>query len=141
MKPLPSLYKNGLRFSCTGCGNCCSNHGEYNAVYLTKQDVSLISNFLKLSKNQFQKKFTRGKNEEIQLKDRENTCIFLNEKRQCEIYPVRPLQCRTFPFWPENLNPRTWKSLHKNCPGIGQGPIIPKEKIELYLSWDKNNQY
>ena len=24
--------------------------------------------------------------------------------RACTVYPVRPLQCRTWPFWPENLS-------------------------------------
>ena len=35
-------------------------------------------------------------------------CVFLKEdpergRKTCSIYPVRPLQCRTWPFWPENL--------------------------------------
>ena len=50
MKPVASFYKQGLKFSCTACGKCCSNHGEYDHVYLTKQDVRKITAFLKREK-------------------------------------------------------------------------------------------
>ena len=37
-------------------------------------------------------------------------CIFLNPIGQCNIYDVRPIQCRTYPFWPSILkNKQTWE--------------------------------
>lgn len=27
-------------------------------------------------------------------------CVFLDPRGQCSIYAVRPVQCRTYPFWP-----------------------------------------
>jgi len=43
-------------------------------------------------------------------------CVFLEiaPKIRCGIYPVRPLQCRTFPFWDcyRNRPPK------EECPGI-----------------------
>ena len=37
-------------------------------------------------------------------------CTFLNPIGQCSIYDVRPIQCRTYPFWPSILkNKQTWE--------------------------------
>ena len=47
------------------------------------------------------------------------------------MYPVRPKQCRTFPFWPENVRSRrNWLDLGKECPGVGTGEFYAREEIE-----------
>ena len=44
------------------------------------------------------------------LKRKDDACIFLNPIGQCSIYDVRPIQCRTYPFWPSILkNKQTWE--------------------------------
>ena len=52
-------------------------------------------------------------------------CTFLkreNGKALCSIYPVRPVQCRTWPFWSSNLRSReAWESAANNCPGMNNG--------------------
>lgn len=54
-------------------------------------------------------------------------CTFLRRdaasgRARCAIYTVRPAQCRTWPFWPENLSSRAdWRSAGERCPGI-DGP-------------------
>jgi Fe-S-cluster containining protein len=66
-------------------------------------------------------------------------CIFLNHglrglqesQKRCIIYPVRPSQCRTWPFWPDNLiNPNTWNKAAQKCPGINQGRLYTCDEIE-----------
>jgi len=61
-------------------------------------------------------------------------CIFLSKNGQskgCEIYPVRPLQCRTWPFWRENLSSENvWTQTGRDCPGMGQGKLHSYEVIE-----------
>jgi Fe-S-cluster containining protein len=43
-------------------------------------------------------------------------------RRVCGVYPVRPLQCRTWPFWPENLRTKaSWHRAAKGCPGMNRG--------------------
>ena len=40
----------------------------------------------------------------------DGACTFLNPIGQCSIYDVRPIQCRTYPFWPSILkNKQTWE--------------------------------
>ena len=51
-------------------------------------------------------------------------CEFLVDHR-CTIHPVKPAQCRLFPFWPELVrNREAWRRAGAHCPGIGQGPLI-----------------
>ncbi|BCZ17382.1 hypothetical protein NHP190003_06640 [Helicobacter sp. NHP19-003] len=46
-------------------------------------------------------------------------CVFLDEEtKQCQIYPVRPKQCQTFPFWECFQNPKKVKELCALCPGV-----------------------
>jgi Fe-S-cluster containining protein len=54
---------------------------------------------------------------EKQLAPDNFACIFFDEvKERCTIYPVRPSQCRTFPFWdPYKHNDEEVKN---ECPGI-----------------------
>ena len=61
-------------------------------------------------------------------------CIFYDHKRGCTIYPVRPRQCRTWPFWESNLQtPEDWERTRELCPGSGKGELIPVEEITRRL--------
>ena len=52
-------------------------------------------------------------------------------RRICSIYSVRPLQCRTWPFWTGNLSSRAaWESASKRCPGMNQGELFDQVRIE-----------
>jgi Fe-S-cluster containining protein len=49
----------------------------------------------------------------------------------CGIYPVRPLQCRTWPFWDGNLaSAENWNAAAKRCPGMNRGRRFGKAEIE-----------
>ena len=46
-----------------------------------------------------------------QQEPQQHGCIFLSEMGQCSIYEHRPIQCRTYPFWPSLLEDReSWES-------------------------------
>ena len=52
----------------------------------------------------------------------EPQCPFLEEDNRCAVYAARPKQCRTWPFWEENLKREAWEGPVKECcPGIGKG--------------------
>jgi Fe-S-cluster containining protein len=53
-------------------------------------------------------------------------------RRVCGIYPVRPLQCRTWPFWPENMRTKaSWNRAAKGCPGMNRdGRHFSREQAE-----------
>lgn len=56
------------------------------------------------------------------------------ENGRCGVYEARPLQCRTWPFWPEMMNPRVWKrEVVPLCAGVGRGRLVPAKEIEASL--------
>ncbi len=61
-------------------------------------------------------------------------CQFLKNK-QCNVYEGRPTQCRTWPFWPEVMDAKTWtKEVASFCPGVGKGKLWSKDEIKEQLS-------
>ncbi len=131
-------FGEGLRFTCTRCGNCCV--GDPGAVWLNEEEERAIARHLKLSLRTFRKDHVVKIEGEPSLAEvpshRGQHCVFLQEgSGGCSIYQVRPQQCRTWPFWPENLRSyRTWIEASKTCPGIleglkGKGLLHPKKKV------------
>ena len=98
-------YNEGIRFKCQGSSNCCVSRGEYGFVYLSNKDVQRLSLFTKLKKNDFINIYCDKTDGFTHLKEKfkNGNCIFLKNKK-CTIYKARPTQCRTWPFWNENLN-------------------------------------
>jgi Fe-S-cluster containining protein len=69
------------------------------------------------------------------LRERSNgDCDFWDKEAGCTIYPVRPPQCRTWPFWVSNLEtPDDWERTKRTCPGAGKGELISSEEITRRL--------
>ncbi len=126
-------YHQGLAFTCTQCGNCCSGPPGY--VWLTKKDIARIAAFLGRSDGTLPPEYLRRVGFRYSLTEKPGgDCIFLERsggKTRCRIYPVRPIQCRTWPFWTENLrSPAAWNEAHKTCPGINRGKRYDFVQIE-----------
>ena len=111
-------YREGLSFHCTGCGKCCLGSDAY--VFLSKNDIAKLARHLQIDEEEFLQRYTRIVDGQICLLDAENSdaCVFLKEKK-CSVYENRPVQCRTFPFWPHNLqNQESWRQAKESCEGI-----------------------
>lgn len=53
------------------------------------------------------------------------------------MYDIRPRQCRTWPFWPENMKRSFWEEeIAPFCPGIGQGRLFTAVEIEELIRKD-----
>jgi len=101
-------------------------------VHISEGDVTKISKYLKISRDEFWKNYTTVEGKKIYLKDNpdKDDCIFLKDDK-CSVYPVRPIQCRTFPFWPQNLkSEKRWNIISTECPGIGEGKEFSRQDIE-----------
>jgi uncharacterized protein len=122
-------YQDGLRFRCTQCGNCCT--GAPGFVWVNEDEVAAIAAFREESIEETTALHTRAEGRGRSLRERANgDCVFLDGERRCTIYPVRPRQCRTWPFWESNLaTSADWERTCKTCPGSGQGELIPVEEI------------
>jgi Fe-S-cluster containining protein len=136
-KIITNSFLKEIDFKCQRCSACCRSFP--GAVYLTKKDIKKITNYLKIDKNQFIIKYCRPivKNEKkiISLKEKANyDCIFWD--KCCIIYPARPIQCSTYPFWPSILRSRqSWEEEKKYCKGINKkGNLTLKQKIKKILA-------
>ena len=135
-------YKKGIRFKCQGSSNCCVSRGSYGYVYLSKKDIIRLSKFLDLKINNFLKLYCDKTNGFYHLKEKmkNGECQFL-DKKKCSIYIARPIQCRTWPFWSENMNGKTWnKKILELCPGIGKGKLFNKSEIDKKIKLDEKNE-
>ena len=122
-------YHGGLQFECQRCGQCCG--GEPGIVWVKRDEARAMAQYLGISAPEFYDRYTRKVGFRVSLNERPNgDCVMLREG-QCTIYPVRPIQCKTFPFWPWNLDsPLDWEALAKRCPGINKGRLYSYEEIE-----------
>lgn len=135
-KPSRRFYQQGIRFECQGTGRCCVAHHGHGHVYLTLQDRRRLAAELKCSTRSFTRKYCSKTDGHFHLKRVTGPCEFL-EGKSCSVYEARPAQCRTWPFWPENMNARAWKrDVASFCPGVGKGRLHTPSEIEGLLTQD-----
>jgi hypothetical protein len=117
-----------FRFECQpGCTNCCTQDGH---VYLTAEDIRRIAPYVGMNEGQFEKNYVLLDGEHRRLKMEVGERCFFLEEGGCGIHPVKPLQCRVFPYWPENVGSRrAWHGLRRFCPGVGAGRLIQIEEV------------
>lgn len=121
----PYFFDQGIHFECQRCGLCCT--GEPGTIYVDQQEIFQIARFLKISPSLVLGDYLYPFRDSYSIReDSRGRCIFF--KNGCTIYSVRPSQCKTYPFWFQNLrSEENWVSLE--CPGIRKGPIFGKEEI------------
>lgn len=126
-------YQDGLRFSCTRCGHCCT--GEPGFVWVNDEELAAIGAHRGETLDEVRSLYTRWTERGRTLREKVNgDCIFYDRHAGCTVYPVRPPQCRTWPFWDSNVaTPEDWERTCEVCPGSGRGELIPAEEITMRL--------
>ena len=136
----PFYQTESLHFSCTRCGKCCETAGDYY-VFLTGEEAERIRTHLGLSAAWFRRRYlSRLYDGELVLASgRNERCVFLDQHGQCRIYEARPVQCRTYPFWPELVNHRrSWLGEKARCEGIDRGRAVTPARIRRALQMCRN---
>ncbi len=106
--------------ACRQCqGRCCN--GKSGNIFVNKTEIEEISHFLKIETSTFVEDFLKKVSYKLSIKEvkanHNYACVFFdNENNKCTIYPVRPYQCRTFPFW-DYYNDKP-EELSRECPGV-----------------------
>jgi Fe-S-cluster containining protein len=125
-------YREGLRFECTQCGNCCS--GEPGYVWVNAEEIAALAQAVgEDNRETFERKYVRRVGMRKSLVELPNgDCVFLDgPSRRCTVYAARPRQCRTWPFWDSNLRSvDTWQQTCDDCPGAGHGRLYQLEDID-----------
>lgn len=130
-------YSQGLRFECTQCGECCS--GGSGTVEFTYGEAQDMASALGLGYDEFMARYAIRHGPTWTLAEVESEqgydCALLARDPEtgmtrCTVHRQRPMQCRTWPFWPENLkSPRTWRQAGRECEGIERGPTVGYREI------------
>lgn len=126
-------YQEGLQFECTQCGNCCS--GPPGVVWVNPDEIKAIAQFIGSKNGILNDLYLRRVGWKFSLTEKPGgDCIFLKRdggKAFCSIYPVRPVQCRTWPFWNGLLKSRNaWEQATQSCPGMNKGKHYGFVEIE-----------
>ncbi len=120
------IKKNGYDFIfnskvCETCdGNCCI--GKSGNIWINKNEIENLKKYLnisleKLTNNFIEKRGYKYSIKEVKLEEDNYACVFFDlEKKHCSIYEVRPIQCKTFPFW--EYFKKNKKEVIKECPAI-----------------------
>ncbi|MBI5062629.1 MAG: YkgJ family cysteine cluster protein [Desulfatitalea sp.] len=121
------FFDQGLNFECQRCGQCCT--GESGTIYVSPKEIAAVAGHLGITADLLIETYLYPFRDSYSIReDDQGCCLFYNQG--CNIYPVRPLQCSTYPFWFSNLrSERRWRALRRECPGIGQGRLYTREEI------------
>ncbi|KAF8072448.1 hypothetical protein HT031_000107 [Scenedesmus sp. PABB004] len=123
------------RFTCTQCGKCCTGDGE---VWVSDAEAARIAAHLNLALPRFLAAHTRGYSKltgwhmlrsdpDSETRD----CTFLRPDNTCAIHAVRPLQCSTYPWWPELMAEQEWQWERENiCEGFDHADAPPTDLDE-----------
>lgn len=131
--PTAPWYRDGLAFECTRCGACCT--GSPGFVWVDADEIERLAGHLGLTLDAFGRRYLRRVQGQLSLIEKPNfDCIFWEPGTGCTVYEARPTQCRTWPFWPENLaTPAAWDGVRQVCPGSGTGTLYSIGQIEAAL--------
>jgi uncharacterized protein len=138
MKPMPTnsrdlldnriyFFDAGIRFECRQCGQCCT--GEPGTIYVTRREIQALADHFALAEDAFARRYLYPFKDSYSIGEfGDGRCFFFDGG--CTIYPLRPAQCRTFPFWFSNLrSEQGWRRIAAKCPGIGHGRLYTRHEI------------
>jgi len=130
-EPVDPWFRDGLRFECTRCGNCCA--GFSGTVTVNDAEVAALAARAELGETAFREQYTRIMLDgSVSLREKPNyDCVFWAREHGCLVYEDRPMQCRTWPFLRTNVDSRErWDEEARNCPGMNSGRLYTLDEIE-----------
>ena len=128
---LNNIYDTLPSGKCSGCGNCCMESVGINLIEFLN-----IFNYLQDKDELRQKSLSKIMDYYFMEFMEKKSCPFKDENNRCEIYEVRPLNCRLFGHWrKEDYNKNLKDIIEKNI----QYKNIMKGKYGFEISDDVVN--
>ncbi|WP_434798066.1 YkgJ family cysteine cluster protein [Terrisporobacter vanillatitrophus] len=143
---LNNIYDTLPKGECTGCGNCCMESVGINLIEFLN-----IFNYLQDKDELRKKSLDRIMDYYFMEFMEKKSCPFKDENNRCEIYEVRPLNCRLFGHWKKedynkNLKDITeknkqYKSIMKGKYGFDISDEVVNYKIKYCEEFIPENRY
>lgn len=89
------------KIDCTTCGNCC----KILKTGINMDDIKRIAKYLRMTADDFIEKYVT-KNPEGLFEFKHVPCSFLQNNNTCQIYEVRPEECRGYPYLEKDVTTR-----------------------------------
>ena len=115
-------------------------------MWFTPEEAEGMARAVGVTLELFLERYTRRLGARRSLKELvrngKHDCVFLDResrpgKALCQLYRARPSQCRTWPWWPENLESEAaWKDTKQRtpCPGMDTGKTHDLVTITIGLT-------
>lgn len=133
---LPLFARRTYRFECTRCGACCRRAGH---VFLRSEEPRRLAHHLGLTTAEFRSRFLTKLEDgtwAIEVPKGGGGCPLLDGDL-CSVDPVKPGQCRAYPFWSELVGDRkAWRAEAAFCEGMNRGPQVPEAEIRRLMALD-----
>ena len=83
-------------FKCQRCGECCRQSGgeKDKGIVVGEEDITAIAGFKKIRPRKIHRHYIKEQSGKMFLP---KPCPFYKDK-SCQVYPVRPLICRSYPL-------------------------------------------
>ena len=123
MRKKPFNAPIGVRWECLRCSKCCGDTSN------KKRRILLLSSEAKQIKEAISTpiiKFCRRTGFQPfihEMKKPSGKCFFL-KNNQCQIYSLRPLVCRFYPFWLEKDENNFSFKVTDECTGVSSGHVL-----------------
>jgi Fe-S-cluster containining protein len=105
-------------------------------VWVSPEEIERLAQYRGQTVQEFSSQFVRKVGRRYSLIEKPGgDCIFWDKSAGCTVYPARPVQCQTWPFWPENVEkPADWEHVKSICPGSGHGRLYTVDEILSSIS-------
>ncbi len=126
-------YPREVFFECIRCGSCCRDTGKRRRkIVLTAADLKSIVDATNLSENGFcRPSHVASEPFHHIMRESYGACVFLDKDSTCNIYHLRPMICRCYPFSIQIGDGNIVFSISsKDCPGLGRGRRLPRYFFE-----------
>lgn len=145
-KKLNNIYDILPKGQCTGCGSCCMESVGINLIEFLN-----IFNYLQDKDELRERSLDRIIDYYFMEFMEKKCCPFQDENNKCEIYEVRPLNCRLFGYWEKedynkNLKDVTeknkqYKNIMKGKYGFDISDEVVNYKIKYCENFIPRNRY
>jgi uncharacterized protein len=130
-------HRRGLRFACTKCNRCCERAGD--VLFQASEAAAVAERLLGPGASASVLEGTLWSAEydgswRIEVPEG-GGCALLGPSG-CSVHDIKPVQCATYPFWPEILaNRHLWRYEARACEGISEdGHWYDGPRIDAILS-------